>query len=209
MRLRNMWLRHLALTGVLVTLSLAFFVVHAEAWMDTHRPVGLGAVGIDLVAVTLFAIRRAPLTASRSPVAWIVAIVGGYGLLLLRPDYEPVGELDDVYTTLQVVASVAGAASLLMLARSFGIVAASRGVRTVGAVVRHPTYLAYFIIMGAYLLVNPSYGNAVIVAVVGAAMIFRIREEEGQLGHDLAYASYRDRVRTGCCLSFSKACLGG
>jgi protein-S-isoprenylcysteine O-methyltransferase Ste14 len=164
--------------------------------VDGHPSTGgLVAGGIDLVAVTLFAIRRAPLTASRSPVAWIVAIVGGYGLLLLRLDYEPVGELADVYTTLQVVASVAGAASLLMLARSFGIVAASRGVRTVGAVVRHPTYLAYFIIMGAYLLVNPSYGNAVIVAVVGAAMIFRIREEEGQLGHDPAYASYRDRLR--------------
>jgi Isoprenylcysteine carboxyl methyltransferase (ICMT) family len=195
--LRNGWFRHIVLTGALITLSLAFFIAHAEAWVDTHRPVGLGAVGIDLVAVTLFAIRRQPLTASRSAVAWIVAIVGGYGLLLLRPDYEPVGELDDVYTTLQVVASVAGAASLLTLGRSFGIVAANRGVRTTGpyAFVRHPTYLAYFIIMAAYVLENPSYRNAVIVAIVGTAMIFRIREEETQLGKDPDYVSYRDRVR--------------
>ena len=199
--------RRILATGLLVILSLSFFIAHARAWHSTHRPVGLGddkpfalkhpAMTLDLVTVTLFIIRRPPMVVSRSPVAWIVGIIGAYGLLAARPHYEPVGNLGNVLTVVQLAAATAASISLITLGRSFGIVAANRGVRTVGpySVVRHPAYAAYILTVTAYVLENPSWRNAIVIVAVATALLFRIREEESCLGEDPSYAEYRTRVR--------------
>ena len=189
--------RRILATGLLVILSLSFFIAHARAWHSTHRPVGLGAMTLDLVTVTLFIIRRPPMVVSRSPVAWIVGIIGAYGLLAARPHYEPVGNLGNVLTVVQLAAATAASISLITLGRSFGIVAANRGVRTVGpySVVRHPAYAAYILTVTAYVLEDPSWRNAIVIVAVATALLFRIREEESCLGEDPSYAEYRTRVR--------------
>src|SRR5439155_25590971 len=90
---RPIGLGRIITTGLLVTLSLVFFVVHLRAWGASHRPVGLGAMALDLVAVTLFIIRRHAFVVSLSLVAWIAAPIGADRLLAFRPHYAPVGGL--------------------------------------------------------------------------------------------------------------------
>jgi protein-S-isoprenylcysteine O-methyltransferase Ste14 len=194
---RPIGLGRIITTGLLVTLSLVFFVVHLRAWGATHRPVGLGAMALDLVAVTLFIIRRQAFVVSRSLVAWIAAPVGAYGLLAVRPHYAPVGGLGPLCTAIQISGAIVGSYCLITLGRSFGIVAANRGVQTRGpyGIVRHPAYAAYCVTVTGYLLENPTWRNVFVALVIATAMAFRIREEEACLLGDPAYALYQERVR--------------
>lgn len=83
------------------------------------------------------------------------------------------------------------------LGRSFGIVAANRGVRTRGPyrVVRHPLYAAYLVTYVGYLLSYPRLLNVAVVAVTTAVMVARALAEEHLLAADPEYRAYRERTR--------------
>ena len=188
--------RWLASTGLLSALWFVFFAAHLSAWLSDHRPVGLGVVVLEFVFAVLFILRRQPLTVSRAPVAWFAAAIGSFGMIAARPHYAPIGG-DGLALALQVGGSLAAGVSLLSLGRSFGVVAANRGLRTGGAyrVVRHPVYACYLIVSAGYLLENPTRWNALVIAGFVAAQVVRIREEESCLAGDPAYTSYRAQVR--------------
>jgi protein-S-isoprenylcysteine O-methyltransferase Ste14 len=83
------------------------------------------------------------------------------------------------------------------LGRSFGIVAAHRGLRTDGPyrLVRHPLYAAYLITYVGYLLSYPRLVNVLIVAVTTVVMVARAVAEERLLADDPEYRAYRERTR--------------
>lgn len=85
----------------------------------------------------------------------------------------------------------------LSLGRSFGLVAANRGVKARGAYryVRHPMYAAYIINETGFLLYNPSIWNGVVLALAWTAQWLRIREEESLLFKDDSYRTYAQQVR--------------
>ena len=56
-------------TAVLATLWILFFLANMHAWGEARRPVGMGAMGLELAFALLVIIRRRPLTVSRSRVA--------------------------------------------------------------------------------------------------------------------------------------------
>ena len=87
---------------------------------------------------------------------------------------------------------------MVSLGRSFGIVAANRGIRTGGPYryVRHPLYSAYILTETGYLLENPSLRNWCLFGVVMAFQAVRIVEEERTLAEDPAYREYRRTVRS-------------
>jgi protein-S-isoprenylcysteine O-methyltransferase Ste14 len=87
--------------------------------------------------------------------------------------------------------------SLGTLGRSFGIVAANRGVKTRGPYrfVRHPAYVGYFISYLGYVAENPSAVNVGLLCLSTAFQLVRIREEEQLLSGDASYQSYRATVR--------------
>jgi protein-S-isoprenylcysteine O-methyltransferase Ste14 len=176
-------------TAVVATLWILFFVANMQAWMETKRPVGIGAIQLELAFALLFVIRRQPLTTSRSPVAWGAACGAVCGMLFARPYYHPVAGL-------QIAGAVGALAGLCALGRSFGIVAANRGLKTDGPyrIVRHPVYSAYLVTMIGYVLENPSWRNIVIVSVVTGLQIVRIEEEERCLREDAEYRAYAGRV---------------
>jgi protein-S-isoprenylcysteine O-methyltransferase Ste14 len=86
--------------------------------------------------------------------------------------------------------------SLGTLGRSFGIVAANRGVKTRGPyrLVRHPAYFGYLISYLAYVAENPSSVNVLLLLVSTGAQIVRMQEEERMLAGDPAYSEYLARV---------------
>jgi protein-S-isoprenylcysteine O-methyltransferase Ste14 len=180
----------------LAALWLSFAVANIATWRTTHEPVGLGATALELTVAVLFAVRRPAWTTSRSVVAWGATAIGTFGMLAARPAYAPVLGLGTLYLTLQLCGAVVAIGSAIALGRSFGLVAANRGVCTSGPYrfVRHPLYAGYLLAGIGYVLENPSLRNIALFAVVGVFQAVRIGSEEECLRADPAYRSYCERV---------------
>ena len=86
---------------------------------------------------------------------------------------------------------------VMLVALSFGLVAANRGVKTRGpyGLVRHPAYTGYLITYLGYVAEHPSLLNIALLCVGTAFQLVRIREEEHLLSRDSTYERYRQRVR--------------
>lgn len=184
------------LTVALGGLTLMFAIAHISHFLDTKRTTGLVFAGQELVLVAIFLVRRRPLAVSRRPLDWAAAVLGSYAVLLLRPNGHELLGLGTVWLAVQVVGAVGAIVCLLRLGRSFGIVAANRGVRSDGpyAVVRHPMYAFYLVGQVAYLLAAFSLLNVVVLAFALTGQLVRIRAEERVLSGDDAYLIYRRRV---------------
>jgi protein-S-isoprenylcysteine O-methyltransferase Ste14 len=181
----------------LTTVWLLFGIANLEKSIVERSPVGLGATLLELVVAALFLLRRQPLVVSRSPLAWLAAGIGTFGMLGARPSYAPVLGLGPLFFGLQLLGASLAAISLGALGRSFGVVAANRGIRTHGMyrVVRHPLYASYVVTELGYVLENPSVANAFLLLIVMSFQVVRIRAEERCLLGDPEYVAYRERVR--------------
>ena len=86
----------------------------------------------------------------------------------------------------------------IVLGRSFGLLPAQRGLVMAGPyrIVRHPIYFGYLIGHIGFLLVNFSWRNAAVLALLYVAQVVRIQREEAMLvATDAAYWRYQQRVR--------------
>lgn len=190
-------LKRFATNATLAVIWLLFAAANLMQWAKTHHPVGLGAMLLELLTAALFFARRDPWITSRAPLAWLATAIGTWGLLASRPHYHPLFGLEGLYFGLQLGGALAAACSLGFLGRSFGLVAANRGVRTSGPyrIVRHPLYMSYFFAQVGYTLENPAVRNAILLVIVLSFQLVRIRTEEDCLRRDPSYASYCERVR--------------
>lgn len=148
------------------------------------------------VVVVLLVVRRPSRAVSRSPWDWFAGVAGSFFVLLVRPTggtavYDAVGFALQLFGTgFQLYGKV-------VLGRSFGIVAANRGVVSSGPyrLVRHPIYLGYLVTHAGFLLSNTSLRN---VAIYVAAYVFqfaRMYAEERLLSQDGEYRDYLRSVR--------------
>jgi len=126
---------------------------------------------------------------------WIISIGGAFGPLLLRP----VGEVNDSLPLLgaQLCGQLIYVSALFSLNKSFGVVAANRGIKTRGLyrLIRHPVYLGLILSNGAYVVQNASTANSVICVTFVALTFLRIAEEERILRKDPAYVRYTLKTR--------------
>lgn len=148
------------------------------------------------VVVFLLVFRRSTHSVSRSPWDWFAGIAGSFLVLLVRPT-GGVAIADAAGFALQIIGTGFQLYGKVSLGRSFGIVAANRGVVSTGPyrLVRHPIYLGYLVTHAGFLLSNMSVRN---VAIYVAAYFFqfaRIRAEERLLAQDGAYREYLRGVR--------------
>jgi protein-S-isoprenylcysteine O-methyltransferase Ste14 len=189
--------RSVLLNASLVVLFAAFAYANFARWQDTGRPVGLGAVLLEGFTALLFVFRRSPQVTSGRALAWLAAPVGSFAMLLARPVAHPNEGPFGVFQLSQLLGFAVAIAALGTLGRSFGIVAANRGIKTGGlyGVVRHPAYLGYALSYLGYVCENPSLRNMTLLAVSSGAQLVRIDEEERMLARDSAYERYRARVR--------------
>jgi len=180
--------------GLLVTLFLLFAWANFSHWRATGKPSGLGTTALEGWAAALFLVRRSADRLSRRPLAWVAALVGSFAMLLARPQDGGLPQLP--CELLQLGGVLFALAGLATLGRSFGLVAADRGLKTSGPyrLVRHPAYAGYLIAYVGYVLENPAPFNVFLLCVSTAFQLVRIREEEAVLSADSGYRLYRDRV---------------
>lgn len=179
----------------------AFAALFAQAslrfYLHTHSLVG----GLFLIEQTWFAvaflIRRPPRAVNHRIGNWLLAAAGTFGGLLLRPSASHPSWGVQTGFGLQLAGLVIVIASLLALGRSFGFVAADRGLKTRGpyAVVRHPVYASYLVIQAGYVLQSVSVRNIAIFAFVSACNVGRALAEERLLASSADYRAYQQRVR--------------
>ncbi len=98
---------------------------------------------------------------------------------------------------IQLVGILIQGYSKIALGRSFGVVAANRGVKVAGPYqyVRHPMYAGYLVAHLAFILVNLSSWNIAVYAVGYALQIYRMKAEESYLMADSDYEKYHKRVK--------------
>jgi protein-S-isoprenylcysteine O-methyltransferase Ste14 len=163
------------------------------AFRHSGRVVGAGLAATELITAILFLARRNPIVSTTRVTDWVVALVGSFGSLLARPGGGHSATGDVVGLSLQVAGLAVVAVVLLRLGRSFGIVAANRGIVTSGPyrVVRHPLYSAYIVVQIGYLLQSVRTWNVVLFGLVWACQVSRIVAEERVLSMDPAYEAYR------------------
>lgn len=85
----------------------------------------------------------------------------------------------------------------LSLRRSFGIVAADRGIKVEGAYrfIRHPMYLGYMMVHLSLLLAGPLLWNVIVFGVCWVLLVLRISAEERFLCGNEAYAAFQCKTR--------------
>ena len=166
-------------------------------YLHTHRLVGALFVVEQTWFVMAFLVRHSARTVDQRLRSWLVAAGGTFGGLLLRPaGIHPIWGVR-AGTILQIAGLVVVIAALAVLGRSFGFLAADRGVVTRGpyGVVRHPVYAGYLVILVGYVLQAVSWRNVVVVLAVTGCNVGRALAEERVLSASASYDRYRERVR--------------
>ncbi len=186
------------LANVVGALGAAFFArAGLEHYQHTHSLIGAAFFAEQLWIVLVYLVRRRAITVSSRIDDWILAFVGTFAGVMLRPSgihphWGVVLGLD-----LQLAGLALCVASFGALGRSFGFAPADRGIKRRGpyALVRHPIYASYLLLVGGYVLQSQSWRNALVAVVIWGSDIGRARAEERHLRGSGPYAEYRNRVR--------------
>ncbi|HZH51682.1 MAG TPA: methyltransferase [Microvirga sp.] len=151
-------------------------------------------------SVVLFVLlRRLTTDISLKPMDWLVAVLGTTMPLLVVPTGQStaVPGLAFLCAVLMLVGLGVQIAAKLTLRRSFGIVAANRGIKVGGPyrIVRHPMYAGYLMTHIGFLLYNPSLWNLSVYAIGFGCQVARILAEERILSQDTAYREFAAKTR--------------
>ena len=184
-------------TTAFVSISALFAFAHWQYWRRTGDPKGFSFAFEELVVVAVAVARRRPSEVSYRVSDWLIALLGTFSALMLRPGGDAVLGLTGCWVAIQVVGGAAAIICLARLGRSFGVVAADRGVKHTGPYgwVRHPLYASYFVAMTGYLLAAPTWWNGAVFLVALGSQLRRIAAEESVLGRGEAYREYMSVVR--------------
>lgn len=130
-----------------------------------------------------------------APVPVLVAFCGTALPLLVRPGGAPLVPAL-VSSSLLIGGLGLSVISKLYLNRSFGLIAANRGVKVRGPyrIVRHPMYLGYIVNQLGFLAASFSPINFAFYLFAWTFQILRVREEESVLRQDPAYRRFARRV---------------
>jgi protein-S-isoprenylcysteine O-methyltransferase Ste14 len=143
----------------------------------------------------LFVLIRKPGPVSARGFAWAIALIGTFTPLVILPNGPALISLPGS-GAIMAAGLLLSIAAKVCLNRSFGIVAANRGVKRSGPyrAVRHPMYLGYIVSHAGFLLAHFSAWNIAAYAITWTALILRIGAEEQFLSQDDAYRAYAQHV---------------
>lgn len=179
---------------VIILLSAPFVIAIARSVPSHPYWILLGLS--EGLAIILILIRKpAGMTLGLYP--WVIGFAGTALPLFIRPA-ESAALVPAVVSTSAMLAWLSlNIAAKLFLNRSFGMVAANRGVKRGGPyrIIRHPMYLGYMATQLGFLLSSFSLTNLAFYLTAWIFQILRIIEEERFLSPDPEYRSYQERVR--------------
>lgn len=184
--------------NALIALLFLFLAIGAVNGFLARGDLSLLLLAIqELLIVVLAITRRRPIAGSNAIRDWVLALAGTAAPLLLRSAAPIHPALLPVGVAVQTLGVALAVLATWSLGRSFGIVAANRGVRTAGMYrfVRHPLYGSYLIGHIGFLLGNISVANVILIVVTVTLQYLRAVVEEQFLLRDPAYQAYAARVR--------------
>ncbi len=181
--------------SALICVSVIFFFMQTRRAIDEHSLVNIGFALEQAILIGAFLTRRRAQVTSRRPFEWVVAIGGWLPLLGQPADGDVLGR--GIGAAIQIAGLGLVVLGMCYLGRSFGVVAANRGLKINGPYrfVRHPVYSAHAITFTGFLVANPSAWNAGLFVATCVMQVLRIRAEERVLTESAEYAQYRQRVR--------------
>lgn len=151
----------------------------------------------EVLPCVLIVFRKPSKALSTRPTDWFFAMAGSIAPLLIKPTaVAPL--LPAAICLLIIVGGIfTQITAKVVLGRSFGVVAANRGVKIAGPyqIVRHPMYAGYTITHIGLLLSMPSLLNAALYALAFTFQVVRILREEAVLTQSEDYRDLCARVR--------------
>jgi protein-S-isoprenylcysteine O-methyltransferase Ste14 len=175
-----------------VLVAIPFLIAFAEA--IPHRPHLILLMLSEGLAVALILTRkRGDVCVRAIPV--LAAFLGTALPLMIRPG--GIALIPPLASTVMMTAGLClSVVAKVYLNRSFGLVAANRGIKVGGPyrVVRHPMYLGYFINQLGFLSACLSVTNLAIYLFAWSCQIVRMHEEETILQKDSLYRQFAGRV---------------
>jgi protein-S-isoprenylcysteine O-methyltransferase Ste14 len=151
----------------------------------------------ETLVVVFILLRRSTQNISLSWRDWLFGFAGTVAPLLAAPTSDnPVAPLA-VCGALMMVGFLLNLSAKFTLRRSFGVVAANRGVKIGGPyrMIRHPMYAGYTLTQLGFLLSGPTLWNFGLYGLALSLQIARIRAEERILVNDPVYTEMSERVR--------------
>jgi protein-S-isoprenylcysteine O-methyltransferase Ste14 len=151
----------------------------------------------ETLPCALILFRKPSKALSTRPTDWLFGFAGSVAPLLIKPAAVAPLVLEPVCLALILGGLCTQIAAKIVLGRSFGVVAANRGVKLDGPYrfVRHPMYAGYTITHIGLLLAMPSLLNAALYALAFAFQVIRTLREEAILMQSEAYRNFAARVR--------------
>ena len=150
----------------------------------------------EAVVVLLVVLRRRTTAISRRSFDWFIGFAGTLmPLLALPPSGEPFVPI--TFCALLMLGGFGlNISAKLTLLRSFGVVAANRGVKIGGPyrLIRHPMYAGYMLTHLGFFLSGPNLWNACVYGLAFGFQVLRILAEERMLNQDPAYRELSARV---------------
>jgi protein-S-isoprenylcysteine O-methyltransferase Ste14 len=165
--------------------------------IQTHALAPMLLMASEGLVVLFILLRRPTATISRNREDWLVGLMGTlFPLLALPPQGSPVFPIH-IGEGLMVAGFLLQLSAKLTLRRSFGVVAANRGIKANGPyrAIRHPMYAGYTLTQIGFLLSGPVLWNFAIYGLTLFIACRRIIAEERVLGEDEAYRELVGKVR--------------
>jgi protein-S-isoprenylcysteine O-methyltransferase Ste14 len=192
------WKRRLSYLqdAALICVSALFLYAHGTHALETGRATNIFFAIEQALLVGMFLTRRRTNTTSQRPWDWFAAAMGGWLALSMRP-HEIGGSIESIGVVLQCAGLLLVIVCFLTIGKSFGVVAANRGLKIHGPyrVVRHPIYFSHSLTQLGFVIANPWWPNFAIFAVVLVFQVLRMQAEERVLTETSDYATYKGQVR--------------
>jgi protein-S-isoprenylcysteine O-methyltransferase Ste14 len=182
----------------LIVVFYAFLLSRMSPWSSGgHSVINLIYLFDQLWVLVFILVRRKTVIITRKPLDWLVAIAATTLPLFVTP----VSDTPAVPLVFAVMLMLSGTAihlaAKLTIRRSFGMVAANRGIKVNGPyrLVRHPMYTGYMLTHVGLLLGGPTWANFLVVTACWILLLMRIVTEERVLSRDPKYVTMLDRTR--------------
>lgn len=150
----------------------------------------------ETLAVVFIVFRRPARDISHRAFDWVIGFAGTLAPLLAMPAEGP-PVIPITWCALLMIGGLClQIAAKLTLRRSYGVVAANRGVKVSGPYrfVRHPMYAGYTLTHWALLLSGPNLWNFAVYSLALGLFVTRVVAEERVLRRDPAYQAFAARV---------------